>query len=501
MTAGQGRTAKLAWKRRCVGVKWGMWNVRSFHSQVVVGESGTLRIEGSDPEKPQTFCDTLDQAGISLCCISEVRWKGEGTITVGNHLIIYSGLPEGAPKAEQGVGIVLNNDMQLAWARADKFCEPAGSRLLRINLILNKRVINVISVYAPTYNTEAARKDEFYDQLNQTLSRIGSHEEVFIFGDFNARVSRSQSSSDQDLLDDITVGPFGLNHTNDNGERLLALCEGSKAGRLRVMSTFFPHKHYGTWFHQSSQKWFQIDHALASRKSAKFVMDVACKPGIGFDTDHRLVQVRLRFPPLAYQPNRRINYTARSVLQTKPKGLQLLDLKQPERNQQLNQLMDDFFTDDLVDEYDVWSYGLRRAAEKTLGFSPQHNKPQWKIDCQQELEQISEARQAAYHQWANGGDKQHYRAVCALAKKQVSEVLNTWWVNKARLIQAQVDAKEPQYQYAGFRELRSALHRRPLPKIRSKEGDFVSSTTGRINVGVNTLKPCLMSQPLPSKTI
>ena len=114
MTAGQGRIAKLAWKRMCVGVNWGMWNARSFHSQVVVGASGILKIEGSHPEKPQTFCDTLDQADISLCCSSEVRWKGKKTIAVGNHIIIYSGLPEGAPKAEQGAGIVLNEDLQIA---------------------------------------------------------------------------------------------------------------------------------------------------------------------------------------------------------------------------------------------------------------------------------------------------------------------------------------------------------------------------------------------------
>lgn len=272
-----------------------MWNVRTFNSQVKVGDDGNVRIEGSDPEKPRVFCDTLKNAGISLCCISEVRWRGTGSIHVNDHLILYSGLPDTDTRAEQGVGIVLDEEMQRAWKRADQFCETQGSRLMRIKLILNKRTINVISVYAPTYNTEAVHKDRFYQQLHDMIQKVGSTEEVFVFGDFNARVARSTDDVDMstaDADDQLIVGPFGLQETNDNGERLLGLCAGAMNQPLRVMSTFFQHAHYGTWFHNSSRRWFQIDHCLAARRSARFVMDVATKPGIGFDTDHRLVKVK-----------------------------------------------------------------------------------------------------------------------------------------------------------------------------------------------------------------
>eukprot|EP00438_Fugacium_kawagutii_P023267 Skav224632 [mRNA] locus=scaffold1903:100066:110704:+ [translate_table: standard] len=311
-----------------------MWNVRTFNSQVRVGEDGNLVLEGADPEKPRAFYDTLAAAGIELCCISEVRWKGEGAIKINDHLVIYSGLPETAPQAQQGVGIVLNERMQQAWAKAGNFVETAGSRLLRIKLVIHKRVVNVISVYAPTYTNEALHKDAFYDSLNVMLGRVKACEEVFVLGDFNAR------GDTNDWDEWLIVGPYGLDHTNDNGERLLALCEGSKAGCLRVMSTFFPHKHYGTWYRNSSRRWFQIDHLLASRRSAKFVMDVAAKPGVGFDTDHRLVKVKLRFPPVVYQGGR-INLQSNQSpkLQRKLAPLDVQGFKDPEQLGTLNTLM------------------------------------------------------------------------------------------------------------------------------------------------------------------
>ena len=40
---------------------------------------------------------------------------------VGTHTVLFSGLDEAAPKSEQGVGIVLSDDMYTAWQRADFF--------------------------------------------------------------------------------------------------------------------------------------------------------------------------------------------------------------------------------------------------------------------------------------------------------------------------------------------------------------------------------------------
>lgn len=128
---------------------------------------------------------------------------------IDDFVIVYSGVPASAVRGEQGVGIAMNKAMQKAWKDTGQFCECAGSRLLRIKLRINNRIINVISVYAPTYNTEAAIKDSFYDRLNKMLGSISSCEEVFILGDFNARVKCSNTTRPEELEESVIVGPYG----------------------------------------------------------------------------------------------------------------------------------------------------------------------------------------------------------------------------------------------------------------------------------------------------
>ena len=79
--------------------------------------------------------------------------------------------------------------------------------------------------------------------------------------------------------------------------------------------------------------------------------------------------------------------------------------------------------------------------------------------------------------------KSIYRSACKAAKRQVSDILNAWWQSKAKEIQAQVDNRQPQHQYAGFRELRTTLNagRRPIPKLRDSTGQFLHTKAARVD--------------------
>ena len=79
----------------------------------------------------------------------------------------------------QGVAVCMNAEMQHAWRAAGRFCRYEGGRLLHVKLLLHGRVVNVVAVYAPTFNTEAAEKDAFYDKLREMLDTVRSGEEVF----------------------------------------------------------------------------------------------------------------------------------------------------------------------------------------------------------------------------------------------------------------------------------------------------------------------------------
>ena len=90
-----------------------------------------MQIEGQDPLKIVELCDELETHNISLCAISEHRWKHRGTYSVNERwTFVFSGVLEDDAKAQKGVGFQLNQDMTRAWRAADSFCEYGGGRLL-----------------------------------------------------------------------------------------------------------------------------------------------------------------------------------------------------------------------------------------------------------------------------------------------------------------------------------------------------------------------------------
>eukprot|EP00439_Symbiodinium_sp_Y106_P062396 s823_g9.t1 len=135
------------------------------------------------------------------------------------------------------------------------------------------------------------------------LDKVPLRDELVILGDFNARVGladRALEAGGDGLSVTEMVGVHGLPERNENGVRLLDFCAARVQNSLRVASTFFQHREYGTWLHQSSKRWFQIDHVLCSRQTLGLVTDVKVMPGYSHNTDHRFLRLQLAVPPKAY---------------------------------------------------------------------------------------------------------------------------------------------------------------------------------------------------------
>ena len=472
---------RKSWKHRCLDLVWGAFNVRTMHCQNTVSSDGELRHEGSDVDRPELLCELLGKHKMSLCCISEHRWRGEGTLQCGDFLYVFSGLPAEAPKAMQGVAILMNSEMQLTWRRAGSSCDSHGGRLIHVKLELQRRIVHVISVYAPTFNTEATEKDDFYDSLRGMLGNVKTGEGVVVMGDFNARVgfrAHSSMSGEHDIGASDSVGPFGMGHLNDNGERLLGLCEGSPVGLLKVAGIFFRHAHYGSWMHARTKQWQHIDHVLAPIRTMRMVLDVKTMPGIGFDTGHRLIRMRFRVPPRAWTGCTRKSQ-AYAQSQRIPK-LQVCGLG-PVETDNINQKLHASAQEGLLDECEFWSYGLRRFAEEQVGLPPVIKRPQWQLDNTARLGELSRMRLAAFEAYVNGGSKEAYRTTCKSARREIRSIMNCWWRNKAALIQEQVDNKEPHAVYAGH-ELKDVIfHRRRRPnKLRNEKGQFLLTKPDRL---------------------
>ena len=68
--------------------------------------------------------------------------------------------------------------------------------------------ITVIQVYAPTSNTEEAEVEQFYENL-QDLLELTSQKDVFIIGDWNAKVGSQETPE--------VTGKCGLGAWNEAG--------------------------------------------------------------------------------------------------------------------------------------------------------------------------------------------------------------------------------------------------------------------------------------------
>ena len=101
---------------------------------------GNVQIKGKDPTKIDVLCEELGNRNISLCAISEHRWKGEGSYQVNQDwMFVFSGIPETSERSMYGAGVLLNREMAHAWREADSFCEFGGGRLLRLRLRVRGR--------------------------------------------------------------------------------------------------------------------------------------------------------------------------------------------------------------------------------------------------------------------------------------------------------------------------------------------------------------------------
>ena len=117
------------------------------------------------------------------------------------------------------------------------------------------------------------RKKNF---INSVINGIGYPREIIMMGDFNGRTgSRTWSEV-------VFVGPYGEDRVNDNGERLIEICEQYS---LRITNGFYQHKaEISNRLH-----YFWIKTGLKVQ-DVRFFRDLSC------GSDHFLVYSKILFP-------------------------------------------------------------------------------------------------------------------------------------------------------------------------------------------------------------
>ena len=116
--------------------------------------------------------------------------------------------------------------------------------------------ITVIQVYAPTSNTEEAKVEWLYEDLQGLLELTPKQDVLFIIGDWNAKVGSQETRG-------VTC-KFVLEIQNEAGQRLI---EFSQENTLIIANTLFQqHKRrLYTWTSPEGQHRNQIDYILAAK--------------------------------------------------------------------------------------------------------------------------------------------------------------------------------------------------------------------------------------------
>ncbi|XP_056017205.1 relaxin receptor 1-like [Ostrea edulis] len=149
----------------------------------------------------------------------------------------------------------------------------------------------VIACYAPTEVAEEDDKDIFYEKLQELIETTPRHDILVVLGDLNANVGNDNIGKE------ATMGMHGRGERNNNGERLVELCEENS---LVIEGTIFKHRdiHKQTWTSPDGHTNNQIDHIIINRRWRGSLQDVRVKRGADIDSDYSLViaKIKLKTP-------------------------------------------------------------------------------------------------------------------------------------------------------------------------------------------------------------
>ena len=214
---------------------------------------------------------------------TETKKKGTGSENLGYYDHFYSGVAKEKRAQEKRVSILIRKNLR----RFITNWEAVNERIIKMNLTIYGYRITILGIYAITEDALIELKDRFFEQLHQVISTIGSSREIILLGDLNSRVGKQEQSK--------VVGKHGENILNENGKKLIEVCEQNE---LRILNGFYPHKeiHMYTWTQNFRQLKSIIDYVIIKQKTKMKVQDVRVYRGATCGSDHYLLKTRIAFP-------------------------------------------------------------------------------------------------------------------------------------------------------------------------------------------------------------
>ena len=263
----------------------------------------TWNVRGlSKPEKQELAGTDCDRYNLHIIGLQETKICEADTLYLSNgHKLIFYNQKE---CRHGGLGFLINKKC----IDSVRTSHQISDRVAYIDIILpnnnsdckpwSARIINCYSPTLPNCLEDPNLADKFYSELDLAVNVPVCHE-VFILGDFNAKLGKRSSIDVINRLCDH-IGNHGVGRRNSNGERLLNFLISHN---LIATNTCFkhPNRHITTrtgYIKDKATKltrpyYSQIDYILSRSRSRCLLQDSRAYAGTKLESDHKIVVSKL----------------------------------------------------------------------------------------------------------------------------------------------------------------------------------------------------------------
>ena len=428
------------------------WNVRTM----CPGITDNL-LEVDDTRKTAIIDRELKRLNIDIAALQETRLSSDGSIREEDYTIFWQGR-EPQERRQHGVGFAVRNSLLSSIEPPSRGTE----RILSLRLQTASGPVNILSCYAPTLCSSVETKDQFYEHLDSVIANIPANENLFLLGDFNARVGTDHDSWPK------CIGYFGIGKLNENGQRLLEVCSYHD---LCITNTFFSTKpcHKVSWRHPRSHHWHQLDLVITRTSSLDSVQVTRSYHRADCDTDHSLIASRVRLQPWR-------------IHRSKQKGRPLINTAKIS-NPNLHDLFADSIEQALQDcpstsAEERWNHirdAIHHSAMEIYGKREKQN-PDWFVAGIAELEPVIEAKRAALAYYKSDPSVKTLTALRTArmdAKRVARRCANDYRLSLCQSIQLAADNGNTRGMYAGIKKVFGPTIKKTL-QLKASTGEVIT---------------------------
>ena len=418
----------------------------------------------NDHRKTAVIDAELGRMNVDIAALQETRLAEDGSVQEKDYTFFWKGKDKN-DRREYGVGFAVRSSL------LPMVVTPIGGteRLLSLQLNTSNGIVNLVAVYAPTLNSSAEVKDRFYSELDELIGQMPQTQDLYLLGDFNARVGAEYS------IWPTCLGHHGVGKMNENGQRLLELCCSQN---LCITNTFFYHKekHRVSWMHPRSRQWHQLDLVITRRRCINDVHSTRSYHSADCNTDHALI-----ISKVALQPKK--------LHHAKPKGLPKInvacidDTKKTQKFiSSLNNLSPASPSETAETRWHKLSSIIHQSANEAYGRKVRRSVDWYEANLVV-MEPTTTAKRQAFIRWKkdpNSKNLHSLRKARSESQKAARKCANNYWIQLSTAIEQASTSGNIRAMYEGIRQATGPAIKKSAP-LKSKSGEIITDSNKQMD--------------------